>query len=103
MSDEPLKSAYELAMERLSAQDREAGIDKPRPLTDEQKQQIARLRQEHRAKIAELEILLGNKRAEAGGDSQKLEEVEEHDRIDRERLESSLESAIQTAKKGRSG
>jgi hypothetical protein len=98
MSKEKLRSSYELAMERLRAQDRESGVEEPRPLTDEQKQAIARLRQDHKAKLAELEILQGDKVAAAGVDPQKLEEVETHLRIDRERLESSLESAIRAVK-----
>ena len=54
MGDE-LKSAYELAMERLAAQDAEAGA--PVVLTDDQKEAIARVRAELDAKLAELEIM----------------------------------------------
>jgi hypothetical protein len=56
MSDERLKSAYELAMERFQKKDAEAGVVH-QPLTDEQKAAIAELRSHYQAKIAELEIL----------------------------------------------
>jgi len=100
MPDDGLKSAYELAMERLQAEDREAGIEKPRPLTAEQKEQIARVRQEHKAKFAELEILHKDQVAAAAGEPTKLHELEEHYKIDRDRADSSLESAISAIKSG---
>jgi hypothetical protein len=95
-----LKSAYELAMERLRAQDREGGVEQARPLGDEQKKTIARLRQEAKAKLAELEILLGKRLAGAGDDPAKLTEIEEQYQIDRRRVESTLESAIARIKRG---
>src|SRR3990172_3756669 len=56
MSDDAPKRSYELAMERLRKKDHEAGGD-DRPLTDAQKSAIAEVRQFHKAKSAELEIL----------------------------------------------
>jgi len=56
MSDDKLKSAYELAMERFQKKDAEAGIVHT-PLTDEQKAEIAEIRNRYQAKLAELEIL----------------------------------------------
>ncbi|ANM32138.1 hypothetical protein ABI59_07625 [Acidobacteria bacterium Mor1] len=94
-----MKSAYELAMERLEKKDREDGIEN-RPLTDAQREQIAELRQDTKAKLAEVEILVAGKRAEAAGDPAKLAEVEEHYRIDRRRLEDGLETAIERIKRG---
>jgi hypothetical protein len=99
--DDSLKSAYELAMERLRAQDREDGIEEDRPLSKEQKQEIARIRQEAKAKLAELEILHEDAVTAAGGDPEKLQKVEETYRIDRERVESRMESAIARVKRGR--
>jgi hypothetical protein len=49
---EKLKSAVELAMERLSQ-----GKDASAPLSDEQKQQIAEVRNRTAAELAKLEIL----------------------------------------------
>ena len=100
--DEPLKSAYELAMERLRASDREAGVEEERPLTDEQKQEIARLRQEAKAKLAEMEILHRDAVDAAADDPEKLQKVKEQNRIDRERVESRLESAVARVRQGKS-
>lgn len=95
MSDEkPLKSSYELALERLRSQDKEQGVEEPASLTPKQKREIARLRDEARAKLAELEILHRKDVTAAGGDPAKLEELEKHYRIDRSRVESGLESSI---------
>ncbi len=93
-ADKEPKSAYELAMERLRAKDRAAGIDEPKTLTEKQKQRIAELRREAKAKIAELEIFRSGRIAEAGGDPEKLAEIEDHYRIDRERIESRQEAEI---------
>jgi hypothetical protein len=51
-----LKSDYELAMERLRKKDAEAGVAQ-KPLTDEQKTEIAEVRKVFEAKIAQLEVL----------------------------------------------
>lgn len=104
MSEEPPpKSAYELAMERLRARDREAGVKEQRPLTARQKKKIAELRNEAGAKLAELEILHQRDLLAAQGDPAKLEELEERYRIDRARVESRVESAVARVKKGSGG
>jgi hypothetical protein len=54
--DKPLKSAFELAMERLSRADAESGVEQRR-LTDEQKAAIGELRRFYEAKLAEQELL----------------------------------------------
>src|SRR4029079_9323402 len=53
--DKKLKSAYELALERMA----ERGIEPPREeaLTDETRRQVGEVRQKAEAKLAELEIL----------------------------------------------
>ncbi|HEX7086500.1 MAG TPA: hypothetical protein VF198_09065 [Vicinamibacterales bacterium] len=61
MSDEP-KTAYELAMERLRKKDAEAGIVE-KPLTEQQKAEIAEVRSRAEARIAELKILHASKTA----------------------------------------
>jgi hypothetical protein len=98
--DESLKSSYELAMERLKAQDREAGIEEERPLTAKQKEEIARIRQEAKAKLAEMEILHRDALAAGGGDPEEIRKVEESYRADRDRVESRMESAIARVKRG---
>ena len=89
---------FELAMERLRAKDRAEGVDEDLPLTDEQKEEIARLRQEAKAKIAEIEILHKDAVTAAGGDHEELKKIEEEYRIDHERVESRLESAVAAVK-----
>ena len=101
MSDDtPLKSAYELAMERLRARDREEGIEEERPLTAAQKEEIARLRRDAEARRAEAEILHRKEVQAAAGDPEKLRDIEERARIDRARIESRLESGIAKVRRG---
>jgi uncharacterized protein YecT (DUF1311 family) len=71
--DRGMKSAYELAMERL---DKTQG--KSAPLTAEQKQQIADIESRARADTAQLEIMMQQRSAEARskGEGEKLEELE---------------------------
>ena len=95
--DEPLKSSLELAMERLRAKDRAEGVERE-ALTGEQKEEIARLRQEAKAKIAEIEILHTDALAAMGGDPEELRKIEDTYKIDRERVESRMESAVAAVK-----
>lgn len=100
MSDDaPLKSAYELAMERLKAADRDAGIEE-RPLTGAQKKRIAAIRQRDRAALAELEIMRKQRIEEAAGDPVKLQEIEQHLEIDRRRIEERTERDVAEVRKG---
>lgn len=67
-----MKSAYELAMERLQ---------KGAPsiaLTEDQKKQLAEVDSSYKAKIAEKELLLRGEieKAQAGGDFDELEKLE---------------------------
>ncbi len=93
--DAPLKSAYELAMERLRAQDK----GRREPLTEEQKAEIARLRQEAEAKLAEMQILYRDELTAAAADPAAVQKIEEHYQIDRRRVESKLESSIQRVRR----
>ena len=54
--DRPMKSSFELAMERLKKQDAEAGIE-VRAVTDAQKAAIAEVRNFYEAKLAEQQVL----------------------------------------------
>ena len=56
MSEEAPNSAYELAMERLRKKDAEQGIVE-RPLTEEQKQEIAEIRSTYEARLAQAEVM----------------------------------------------
>ena len=83
-----MKSAYELAMERLS---------KSSPavkLTAEQKKQLAELDSQYAAKIAEREITLQGEiqRLTQSGDMEKIEEVQQQLARERKSLQAELES-----------
>ena len=60
MTDEAPKSALELAMERLKKKDAEQGIS-DRPLSEDQKNDIAEVRKTYAAKLAQEEILFKSK------------------------------------------
>jgi hypothetical protein len=60
MSDGAPKSSYELAMERLRKKDAEDGVTDWTP-TEEQKAEIANIKQVYAAKLAEAEILYKSK------------------------------------------
>lgn len=66
-----MKSAYELAMERLAKSDPTSS----RPLTAEQKDRLAEIDRVYRGKLAEREIFLKKQLNDALAD-QKLDEVE---------------------------
>jgi len=78
-----MKSAYELALERMEAQ----GIERPREeaLSDATKQAIADARKLAEAKVAELEILHRDKMAKLQ-DPVKRAEQEEFYRLERDRI-----------------
>jgi hypothetical protein len=65
-------------------------------LSDAQKREIAELRQKAKAKLAEIEILHRDKRAAAisSGDADALAKVDEHNAIDRRRVQDELDAGI---------
>ncbi len=85
-----MKSAYELAMERLRENDPEGGIE----LSDEQKQALADIDSSYKAKIAEKEIFLKGKLQEAlsSHDMEGVEQLETQLRNEKLRLEDERES-----------
>ena len=86
-----MKSAYELALERLEAQ----GIERPREdsLSEEERQQIAEVRRQAEAKLAELEILHRDQLRKLT-DPDQVEEQKEHYRRDRRRVEDDAERKV---------
>ena len=62
-----MKSAYELALERM-------GGEPIRKLTNEQKAKIAEIDGKYQAKVAEAEFANKEKVAQAGGEAEKLEQ-----------------------------
>jgi hypothetical protein len=93
MTDKPLKSAFELAMERLKAKDAAEGVEEATPLTKAQKARIAAVRAEARAKLAELEIL-HRKNLAGATDPAAIAKIEENYAIDRSRAESRRDDEI---------
>ena len=93
MADKPLKSAFELAMDRLKAKDVAHGVEKATPLTKAQKSRIEALRNETQAKLAELEILHRSNVA-ATSDPAAIAKLEEHYAIDRGRAVSRGDTEI---------
>jgi len=94
MADEkPLKSALELAMERLQKKDAEAGVQS-RPLTDSQKAAIAEARNFYESKLAEAEVLHQSKLRKTA-DPTDRETLEQQYRRDRERLTSERDAKIE--------
>jgi hypothetical protein len=90
--DEP-KTAYELILERLKQKDRAEGVS-GRPLTDQQKSEIAEVRKVYDAKLAEREILHQADRHKAA-DPEALEQLEEDYRRDRERTASERDRKVE--------
>ncbi|HLS29168.1 MAG TPA: hypothetical protein VK041_10995 [Opitutales bacterium] len=80
-----MKSAYELAMERLQKSDPDAVTE----LTEEQKKELAEIDAIYKAKIAEREVFLQSKRqeAEANNDAASAEQIRQQIVSERERLE----------------
>jgi len=80
-----MKSAYELAMERLT---------KTAPtlkLSDRQKQELAELDSQYAAKVAAREIALKSEMVNAPGDEEKLATLREQLATDRRKLHAELE------------
>src|SRR5262245_4786538 len=100
--DEP-KSAYELAMERLRKQDRDAGRAEAAPLTDAQKKKIAEIRRDAEAKIAQLEIMRQSHLHAAAGDADEFAKIEENSLRDRRRIESERDGRIAKVREGHAG
>jgi hypothetical protein len=97
-TDKPLKSSYELAMERFKKSDEEAGIEH-KPVTDAQKAAIAEIRNFYEAKIAELEVL-HRSQLMATADPAEREARDQEYRRDRERFTSERESKIEKIRRG---
>lgn len=80
-----MKTAYELAMERLSKN------APPVKLTDAQKKELAELDSKYAAKIAEREITLNGEIAKVADDFAKAESLREQLVTERKKLQAELE------------
>ena len=92
-----LKSAYELALERMEAQ----GIEPPREeaLSEDVRAQVAEARRQAQAKLAELEILHRDRLKKLAEPEARAKEEEEYAR-DRERVEGDRERRIRKLREG---
>jgi primosomal protein N'' len=95
--DKPMRSAYELAMERFKKKDAEAGVVWE-PLTDGQKAAIAEIRNFYEAKLAELSTL-HQASLRKTMDPAEQETLGEDYRRERERLTSQRDAKIEQARK----
>ena len=93
-----MKTAYELAMERLRKSDQEAGIEE-RPLTDAQKAAIAEARSFYKAKIAQEEVMHDSK-LRASVDPAERDLLQQQLRRERERLTSERDAKIEKIRHG---
>lgn len=93
-----LKSAYELALERMESQ----GIEPPREenLSAEVKAELAAVRQRARAKLAELEILHRDELKKKITDPAARAEAEEEYRRERERIETERDRKLAALREG---
>ena len=98
MSDKP-KSAFELAMERLNAEDREAGT-KETTLSPKQKEAIAEARRVASSRLAEREILFRDSMKRTP-DPELRAKAEAEYQIDRQRIHDDCERAIEAIRKGK--
>jgi hypothetical protein len=91
-----MKSAYELAMERHGGGEAEAG------LTDEQKAELREIDQKYQARIAEKEIFLNQRIAEAQaeGKADEIESIRQQLRNERTRLEEEREAEREKVRGG---
>ena len=86
-----MKSAYELAMERLQQDDPDSVVS----LTDEQKQELAEIDSRFKARIAEREIFLEKQLtdAQAKGAVEEIDQMQRQMVNERARLEEEREAA----------
>ena len=96
--DKPMKSSFELAMERLRKQDADAGIES-QPVTDAQKAAIAEVRNFYEAKMAEQQVLYQSALRNALDPAERAT-LDDQYRRDRERFTSERDSKIQKIRRG---
>lgn len=96
--DKGLKSAFELAMERLRRKDEEAGVT-TRPVTDAEKAAIAEVRNLYEARLAEQQVLHDSRAARAV-DPAERDAIDAEWRRDRERLVAERDRKIEKIRSG---
>ena len=96
--DDELKSAYEVAMERLRKRDAAAGIESAPP-TDQQRAEIAEARNFYEAKLAECEVLHQSEMRRTA-DPEARAQLEDQYRRDRGHLTSERDAKIERIRRG---
>ena len=94
-TDKSLKSALDLAMERLAQRD--GALAK---LTDVQKAALAEVDRKTRAKLAEREILGSDQLAKAGDDPEKIEPIKAIQRAEIKKIKTRAEEEKERIRKG---
>ncbi len=94
-----MKSAYELAMERLAKSDPTAG----KPLTAEQKGRLAEIDRVYQGKVAEREIFLKKQLDEAYADQKpdEIKKIQQQLVSERARLEEERDAEKERVRKGK--
>lgn len=95
---EPIKSSYDLAMERLRAADRESGTADTL-LSPAQKKDIAEARGVATSRLAEREILFRDAMKKTS-DPVEREKAEREYQIDRQRINGDLERTLESIRRG---
>jgi hypothetical protein len=98
MSDNSLKSSFELAMERLKKKDAEEGVSS-RPLTDADKVAIAEVRNFYEAKLAQ-EDVLHQSAMRRSTDVAERDVLDAQFRRERERLTAERDAKIEKIRRG---
>jgi hypothetical protein len=94
-----MKTAYELALERLNK------TSPPVKLNDAQKKALAELDSRYTAKIAERELALQAQisQAAAGGEFERMEQLQRQLISEREKMQAELEAKKEAVRAGRAG
>jgi hypothetical protein len=93
------KTAFELAMERLKAEDREAGT-KETPLSPKQKKAIGEARRIASSRLAECEILFKDAMKKTADPDVRAAAEREY-QIDRQRINDDCEKAVEEIRSGK--
>jgi hypothetical protein len=96
-----MKSAYELAMERLAKSDPDAG----RPLTPEQKARLAEIDRVYQGKLAEREIFLKKQLNDALADrkADEIQKIQQQIASERVRIEEEREEEKERVRRAARG
>jgi hypothetical protein len=98
MVDNPMKSSFELAMERLKKKDVEEGVV-ARPLSDAERAAIAEVRNFYDAKIAEQDVLHQSAMRQSV-DPAERDLLDQQFRRDRERFSSERDNKVEKIRRG---